>query len=61
MFITYQLILLIDVFNLFMAGANDSCEALSFQHEGQESYTNFTAASSVDMLSRSSHSISSQV
>lgn len=44
-----------------MAGANDSCETLSFQHEGQESYSNFTAASSVDMLSRSSHSISSQV
>ncbi|XP_060544150.1 KAT8 regulatory NSL complex subunit 1-like protein isoform X1 [Pantherophis guttatus] len=44
-----------------LSGANDSCEALSFQHEGQESYSNFTAASSVDMLSRSSHSISSQL
>ncbi|XP_026528953.1 KAT8 regulatory NSL complex subunit 1-like protein isoform X1 [Notechis scutatus] len=38
-------------------GENDSCEALSFKHEG---YSNFTAASNVDMLSRS-HSISSQL
>ncbi|XP_032064674.1 KAT8 regulatory NSL complex subunit 1-like protein [Thamnophis elegans] len=44
-----------------LPGANDSCETLSFQHEGQESYSNLTAASSVDMLSRSSHSISSQL
>ncbi|KAG8124671.1 hypothetical protein E2320_019958 [Naja naja] len=43
-----------------LSGENDSCEALSFQHEGQESYSNFTAASNVDMLSRS-HSISSQL
>uniref|UniRef100_A0A2D4I5N0 PEHE domain-containing protein n=2 Tax=Micrurus lemniscatus lemniscatus TaxID=129467 RepID=A0A2D4I5N0_MICLE len=43
-----------------LSGENDSCEALSFHHEGQESYSDFTAASNVDMLSRS-HSISSQL
>ncbi|KAM6461936.1 KAT8 regulatory NSL complex subunit 1-like protein isoform 1-T1 [Liasis olivaceus] len=44
-----------------LSGKNNSCEAFSFQHEGQESHNNFTAVSNVDMLSRSSHSISSQL
>ncbi|XP_063173989.1 KAT8 regulatory NSL complex subunit 1-like protein [Candoia aspera] len=41
-----------------LSGENSSCEAFSYQHE---SHSNFTAVSNVDMLSRSSHSISSQL
>ncbi|KAM3852696.1 KAT8 regulatory NSL complex subunit 1-like protein [Vipera latastei] len=44
-----------------LSGEYNSCEAVTFQNEGQESYSNFTAVSNVDMLSRSSHSISSQL